>query len=330
MYHGNNIRKRTRVVCSLKNRSLINHFLHDNTHAMHRIENIKRRFNTSQSRLLYSKTSPNITKHYIDHQINTSIIQFYHDNTQQSPSPRHQVFIYDRDGNKRRHPKHYLYGNLIDFYQNWCNSDNTQSLLHRLQRQLPSLSHFRRLRPKYVKFAAQCEYNLCTYHDNFKSMYNCWLKAIHVYCKCNTTACPNHPNYNLNNGNHNPINHDVVNVDNDNINDNENDNIDQNNNVDVVCTCGDCSACPIYCNDIANDCNHIITDTLCPFNESPKLSCLFGNCQTKIIRRRGRRAFCPPCGFKKLSKYQRDCETFTVDVDTPLVYDQWESITFET
>ena len=53
LYHDNNIRKRKSVFCNIKNKSLMYNFLNKNVYTMHKIENIKRRFNSKISLLLY-------------------------------------------------------------------------------------------------------------------------------------------------------------------------------------------------------------------------------------------------------------------------------------
>ena len=93
---------------------------------------------------------------YVSHvhcEIDANIKQYYHDNSQPSPSPYQQIFIYNDDGTKFKQPKHYLYSTLSEFYNNWKHNINTTNLIEHLGASIPSKAHFAHQKPRYAKKA---------------------------------------------------------------------------------------------------------------------------------------------------------------------------------
>ena len=113
------------MFCNLLNKSYYNARL------IHTIEQIKTKFNNALSKRLYNNRRTYITR--VHSNIDENIKQFYHDNWQPSPSPEPQVSIYNDNGKFYKHPKHYLYSTLSEFYTQWTNGIRTRNLLARLR-----------------------------------------------------------------------------------------------------------------------------------------------------------------------------------------------------
>ena len=294
------------VITNIRNRCFLYHLLnqHYNSRLMHKIEEIKVNFQKKLSLLLYSQSSLKTHGTYVNSQINDDIINFYHTNTDPSPSPFHTVYVYDQNGNKMRHPKHYLYGTLKSFYRKWQNDQHTIALIQSLNATMPSESHFRRLKPKYVKFCEQREFNSCTICENFGEMLQCWHRIMNAMCKCASEAC----------------NDCITNV---------------NGQLQV---CARCNACPIKHKQLNYPRHRILQDTLCDFQYSPKLDCIFGKCEGKrvIKRKPGSRRVTShvlhPCGFKKLKSVfkHKKCHNFVINAEQTFSYYRWESRKFQT
>ena len=99
-----------------------------NTRLIHTIEEIKTKFNNALSKRLYNNRRTYTPRVHRD--IDENIKQFYHDNSQPSPSPEQQVWIYNDNGKFYKHPKHYLYSTLSEFYTQWKNDINTSAEIY--------------------------------------------------------------------------------------------------------------------------------------------------------------------------------------------------------
>ena len=293
------------VIDSIANKSLLTKFVgKHNSRLLKTIENIKSTFQSEISLLLHSKSS-NPYSARVAPQLQENIIQYYHHNTSPSPSPNHTVYIRDKDGKKlHKHPKHYLYGSLLNFYTEWQNDEKTKKLIKTLNCPLPSLSYFRSQMPVYVKEAKQCEFNLCTYHSNFKQMWHCFYNTIKNGCKCGTHAC--------NSNNNADIDIDIVmNGQNNGLNNENNENVSNN------FQCKQCNACFIKHGELSFNYHDILQSTLCPFESTPKLNCIFGKCKNKN------------CGFSKIEVIVQSCHTNTINNNTVCNYYQWENLAFQ-
>lgn len=281
----------------IKNKSLISNITNTdyyNARLMKTLLNIKKEFKQNISCSLFSRASLHNYPDRVNHEITDYIKQYYHENTYPSPSPYQQVYTYDNGGNRIKHPKHYLYSSMKEFYNNFVTDTYAKQLFTRLQCNPPSLTYFVQQKPSYVKKAHQCEFNLCTHHENFLLKWKCFCNIIQSNCHCGTNRCSNTD-----------------------INIETNDNNNDNNSNNYQCNCNQCNACSIKRGTITPTIHDILQATLCPFNKSPHLDCLSGNCASN------------QCGIPKLKSIFHSCHTCTITRDTICEYHQWETAKLE-
>ena len=153
----------------ITNKSILNNIINTdyyNARLMQTIVNIKKDFDKNISLSLFSRASLHRYPNRVHQDITDYIKQYFHNNTYPSPSPHQQVYVYDYAGNRIKHPKHYLYSTMKQFYDNFINDVLSKQLFTRLRCKPPSLSYFVQQKPSYVKKANRCEFDLCTHHAN--------------------------------------------------------------------------------------------------------------------------------------------------------------------